>query len=64
MSDEQQGSAFERIRDETAEGDEYWSGRELSRVLGYGDWRNFSDGSPRLKAGASRVTPGIVAPMP
>src|SRR4051812_39869675 len=32
---------FEAIRHETPEADEYWSARELARVLGYTDYRNF-----------------------
>jgi DNA-damage-inducible protein D len=41
MSDEQHVSPFEQIRHETEEGGEYWSARELSKVLGYLNWRNF-----------------------
>ena len=41
MSDEQHVSPFEQIRYETEDGGEYWSARELSKVLGYTEWRNF-----------------------
>lgn len=34
-------SAFERIRQLTEEGGEYWSARDLSRVLGYSGWQRF-----------------------
>lgn len=34
-------SLFAQIRQETEEGHEYWSARELARALGYEDYRNF-----------------------
>jgi len=34
-------SPFEAIRQETPDGAEYWSARELARLLDYGDYRNF-----------------------
>ena len=36
-----EASAFETIRHEDNAGGEYWSARELAKVLGYTDWRNF-----------------------
>ncbi len=46
MSDQQMPAAghvspFESIRRTDDEGHEYWSARDLSRVLGYTNWRNF-----------------------
>lgn len=35
------GSPFEAIRHTTEDGAEYWSARELAKILGYTDWRNF-----------------------
>jgi DNA-damage-inducible protein D len=35
------GSPFERIRHTTEEGDEYWSARDLAKILDYTDYRNF-----------------------
>lgn len=34
-------SPFDAIRREDENGNEYWSGRDLARLLGYKDWRNF-----------------------
>ncbi len=36
-----QGSAFDRIRQADEDGDEFWSARELARVLGYSRWESF-----------------------
>jgi DNA-damage-inducible protein D len=46
MSDQQQPasghvSPFESIRRSDEDGHEYWSARDLSKVLGYTEWRNF-----------------------
>jgi DNA-damage-inducible protein D len=35
-------SLFEQIRHEAEDGGEYWSARELAKVLGYAQWRNFT----------------------
>lgn len=35
-------SPFDAIRHEDGEGSEYWSARELSKVLRYTQWRNFA----------------------
>ncbi len=35
-------SPFERIRRITAAGAEYWSSRDFAQVLGYTDYRNFT----------------------
>src|SRR5208337_3424983 len=45
MSDElvpPASNTFERIRRVNAKGAEFWSARELARVLGYSDFRNFA----------------------
>ena len=34
-------SPFETIRHEDEQGNEYWSARELSKLLGYSKWANF-----------------------
>lgn len=36
-----QSSVFEQIKRQTSEGKEFWSSRELARVLDYSDYRNF-----------------------
>ncbi len=41
MADQQHVSPFEAIRRETEDGDEYWSARELAKVLGYAKWDKF-----------------------
>lgn len=33
---------FDEIRQETSDGTEFWYARELQKLLGYEDWRNFS----------------------
>ena len=34
-------SRFERIKQTNAAGNEYWSSRDFSQILGYTDYRNF-----------------------
>jgi DNA-damage-inducible protein D len=36
-------SPFEAIRREAEDGSEYWSARDLAKILGYSDFRNFQD---------------------
>lgn len=44
------GSPFDRIRRTTPDGIEYWTGRELMPLMGYGaDWRNFVAAVERAK---------------
>lgn len=43
-------SLFERIRHETDDGGEYWSARELARVLGYSGWQRFHTVIERAQA--------------
>ena len=35
-------SPFDSIRHEDEDGNEYWSARELYKILGYSEWRNFN----------------------
>jgi DNA-damage-inducible protein D len=41
MSGEKQLIVFDEIRYEDVRGSEYWSARDLMKVLGYTEWRNF-----------------------
>jgi len=41
MTPDTPASPFEAIRHEAADGNEYWSARELAPLLGYVQWRNF-----------------------
>ena len=43
-------SPFERIRRSNAAGNEYWSSRDLSQILGYRDYRNFEQVIKKAKA--------------
>src|SRR6266566_2825980 len=36
-------SPFDAIRREDEQGNEYWSARELYKILGYTEWRNFNN---------------------
>lgn len=42
MSQTPHASPFDAIRRVDEHGEEYWSARELSKLLGYKDWRNFT----------------------
>jgi DNA-damage-inducible protein D len=35
------GSSFEQLKRQTADGEEFWSGRDLAAVLGYANYRQF-----------------------
>lgn len=39
--DDKQLSPFETIRRNAEDGSEYWSARDLAKILGYTQWRNF-----------------------
>jgi DNA-damage-inducible protein D len=41
MEEEQNKPDFEAIKQVSPYGAEYWSARDLSKLLGYADWRNF-----------------------
>src|SRR5215210_1239688 len=43
MSEETESTPFEAIRRLDEEGNEYWSARELSKVLDYNRWENFQN---------------------
>jgi DNA-damage-inducible protein D len=43
MADNETGSPFERIRHTTDDGEEYWSARELAKLLGYAKWDKFTN---------------------
>lgn len=52
MSDDRQlttSSPFDAIRHESAEYGEYWSGRELYKLLGYSRWEKFKETIERAK---------------
>src|SRR5271167_2478569 len=42
-------SPFEAIRREAEDGSDYWSARELAKVLGYNRWENFQNVIPKAK---------------
>ncbi len=42
-------SPFEAIRKEAEDGSEYWSARDLSKILGYAEWRNFTTAIEKAK---------------
>lgn len=42
-------SPFEAIREEAEDGSEYWSARDLSKILGYTEWRNFTTAIEKAK---------------
>ncbi len=42
-------SPFEAIRREDEDGHEYWSARDLAKILGYTDWRNFLSAIQKAK---------------
>lgn len=42
-------SPFEAIREEAEDGNEYWSARDLSKILGYTEWRNFTTAIEKAK---------------
>jgi DNA-damage-inducible protein D len=42
-------SPFEAIRRESEAGTEYWSARDLSKILGYKEWRNFTTAIEKAK---------------
>ncbi len=42
-SDTSHTSPFDSIRHIDEDGNEYWSARELYKILGYSEWRNFNN---------------------
>ncbi len=43
LNQQQASTPFEAVRHEDADGGEYWSARELSKILGYNRWENFQN---------------------
>jgi len=43
-------SPFESIRRQAEDGGEYWSARDLAKILGYNRWENFQNVIPKAKA--------------
>ena len=43
MDDTPHISPFETIRQVAEDGSEYWSTRDLYKILGYTEWRNFNN---------------------
>ena len=42
-------SPFEAIREVAEDGSEYWSARDLSKILGYTEWVNFTTAIEKAK---------------
>ncbi len=55
MSNEQAAPNFEVIRQETPEGVEYWSARDLMPLLGYAKWQKFENAIDRAKTSAGQA---------
>ena len=49
MSDLPHISPFEAIRKVAENGSEYWSAHDLSKILGYSEWRNFTTAIEKAK---------------
>ncbi|HJT56913.1 MAG TPA: DNA damage-inducible protein D [Ktedonobacteraceae bacterium] len=52
-------SPFEAIRKEDEDGNEYWSARDLSKILGYTEWRNFTTAIEKAKKACQNSGQGI-----
>ena len=52
-------SAFESIRHEDEDGDEYWSARELAKVLGYAKWDKFTNVIQKAKTACENSAQAI-----
>ena len=48
-SNTQHASLFEQIRIESEDGGEYWSARDLAKVLGYSKWEKFKNAIERAE---------------
>lgn len=46
------GSPFDHVKQVDDRGDEFWSARDLMPLLGYKNWREFTDAQSRAKASA------------
>ena len=49
MNDATHISPFDAIRRVSDDGSEYWSARDLSKILGYKEWRNFTTAIEKAK---------------
>ena len=45
--------ALDRVKRTTANGTDYWSGRDLMKILAYSDWRNFAEVIEKAKQACS-----------
>jgi hypothetical protein len=52
-------SPFEAIREEAEDGSEYWSARDLSKILGYTEWRNFTTAIEKAKEACQNSGQGV-----
>ncbi|SRR6266581_3529305 len=65
MSSDNEGSTsshispFEAIREVAEDGSEYWSARDLSKILGYAEWRNFTTAIEKAKEACENSGQGI-----
>lgn len=59
MSDIPHISPFEVIRRVSEEGNEYWSARDLARILGYKEWRNFTTAIEKAKEACEGSGQGV-----
>jgi DNA-damage-inducible protein D len=59
MSDAPHISPFEVIRRVSEEGNEYWSARDLAKILGYKEWRNFTTAIEKAKEACTSSGQGV-----
>jgi DNA-damage-inducible protein D len=52
-------SLFEAIREVAEDGSEYWSARDLSKILGYTEWRNFTTAIEKAKEACENSGQGV-----
>ena len=55
MSEQSNKPDFDSIRQEASEGIEYWSARDLSKLLGYNRWENFDVAVKRAKIACEQI---------
>ena len=59
MSEQTNKPNFDSIRQETAQGIEYWSARNLAPLLGYNVWQNFETAIKRAKTACEQIGQNI-----
>ncbi len=59
MSDTVHISPFEVIRQVSDDGIEYWSARNLAKILGYKEWRNFTTAIEKAKEACEGSGQGV-----